>query len=255
MCASLRNKWIVGAAAGILLLASTVAYNTFAGPQQTVLGGGGHRIRHVLLISIDGMHAVDFLNCSKGINGGEPYCPNLAELALTGVNYLNTSTSKPSDSFPGLMALVTGGSPRTYGAFYDVAYDRSLDPPALTTGNGVAGAPGLCTPYGVPTGTTTEFDEGIDIDQTQAQRGSADRRGRWDLLHRLPQAGARSRPGLRACLPLELRPHQHDFRGHPRGRRLHRLVRQAPCRILRFPAPATARTWTTTILPRSIRFR
>ena len=134
VCGSLRNKWIVGAAAGILLLASTAAYNTFAGPQ----GDGGHQIRHVLLISIDGMHAVDFLNCSKGINGGEPYCPNLAKLALTGVNYLDTSTSKPSDSFPGLMALVTGGSPRTYGAFYDVAYDRSLDPPALTTGNGVS---------------------------------------------------------------------------------------------------------------------
>jgi hypothetical protein len=88
------------------------------------------------------------------------------------VNYLNTSTSKPSDSFPGLMALVTGGSPRTYGAFYDVAYDRSLDPPALTTGNGVAGDPTLCTPYGVPSGTTTEFDEGIDLDKTQLNGGA-----------------------------------------------------------------------------------
>jgi predicted AlkP superfamily pyrophosphatase or phosphodiesterase len=32
--------------------------------------------KHVLLVSIDGMHAVDFLNCSKGIsgvNGGAPY--------------------------------------------------------------------------------------------------------------------------------------------------------------------------------------
>ncbi|MGO8790883.1 MAG: alkaline phosphatase family protein [Terriglobia bacterium] len=168
MSGSLRKKWIVGSAAGILLLASTVTYNTFAGSQ----GDGGQQIRHVLLISIDGLHAVDFLNCSRGINGGEPYCPNLAKLGLTGVNYVNTSTSKPSDSFPGLMALVTGGTPRTFGAFYDVSYDRSLDPPALTTGNGVAGAPGLCTPYGVPSGTTTEFDEGIDIDQTKLNGGA-----------------------------------------------------------------------------------
>jgi Type I phosphodiesterase / nucleotide pyrophosphatase len=93
-------------------------------------GGGDYRgngIKHVLLISIDGMHALDFINCSQGIsgaNGGAPYCPNLAALAETGVNYLETSTSKPSDSFPGLIALVTGGSPRTVGAFYDVAYDR-----------------------------------------------------------------------------------------------------------------------------------
>jgi hypothetical protein len=59
------------------------------------------RIEHVLLISIDGMHAVDFINCSKGIDGGAPYCPNLAKLAKAGVNYRDTSTSKPSDSFSG----------------------------------------------------------------------------------------------------------------------------------------------------------
>lgn len=133
---------------------------------------GGQPMHHVLLISIDGMHALDFINCSKGIsgaNGGEPYCPNLAALGEDGINYLDTSTSKPSDSFPGLMALVTGGSPRTVGAFYDVAYDRFLAPPTTTTGNGVAG--GTCTP-GVANGTTTEYDEGIDIDQTQLNGGA-----------------------------------------------------------------------------------
>ncbi len=168
MSRSLRNKCLVGAAAGIVLLASTVAYDSYSQPQPNqFLDDHGNHIRHVLLISIDGMHSVDFINCSKG-----GYCPNLAALAGTGVNYLNTSTSKPSDSFPGLMALMTGGSPRTYGAFYDVAYDRSLDPPALTTGNGVAGAPALCTPYGTPSGTTTEYDEGIDIDQTRLNGGA-----------------------------------------------------------------------------------
>jgi len=129
-------------------------------------------VQHVLLISIDGMHAVDYLNCSKGIpgaNGGAPYCPNLAELGATGINYLNTSTSKPSDSFPGLTAIVSGGSPRLEGAFYDVAYDRSLDAPAMTTGNGVAAGP--CTPGAAPTGTTTEYEEGIDIDQSKLNGG------------------------------------------------------------------------------------
>jgi Type I phosphodiesterase / nucleotide pyrophosphatase len=134
----------------------------------------GHRgIRHVLLISIDGMHALDFINCSHGIsgvNGGAPYCPHLAALGHVGITYLGASTSKPSDSFPGLMALVTGGSPRTVGAFYDVAYDRSLDPPATTTGNGVAG--GVCVPGAPPTGTRTEYDEGIDIDQTKLNGGA-----------------------------------------------------------------------------------
>ena len=138
-------------------------------------GFGGNDIRHVLLISIDGMHALDFINCAQGVsgvNGGAPYCPNLAALAQTGVNYLEAAASEPSDSFPGLMALVSGGSPRTVGAFYDVAYDRSLDPPATTTGNGVAGAPNLCTSGAPPMGTRTEYDEGIDIDQTLLNGGA-----------------------------------------------------------------------------------
>jgi len=130
-------------------------------------------IQHVLLISIDGMHALDFINCANGIagaNGGLPYCPNLAALKANGVNYLYATTSRPSDSFPGLMALMTGGSPRSVGAFYDVAYDRSLDPPQKTTGNGVAG--GYCEPYGVPTGTTTEFDEGLDLEKIKLNGGA-----------------------------------------------------------------------------------
>ena len=72
--------------------------------------------RHVLLVSIDGMHALDFQNCVASNT-----CPNMAALGAVGANYTRTSTSKPSDSFPGLMALVTGGTPKLVGAFYDVA--------------------------------------------------------------------------------------------------------------------------------------
>ncbi len=120
-------------------------------------------IRRVLLISIDGMHALDYENC---VNHGQ--CPSLAALGQHGVNYTRTSTSKPSDSFPGLMALMTGATPRTVGAFYDVAYDRVLAPPAIATGNGVDG--GTCTP-GVANGTTTEYEEGVEIDQTKLNGG------------------------------------------------------------------------------------
>jgi len=144
--------------------------STFAQNQTNATAQG---ITHVLLISIDGMHAVDYMNCAMGlptVNGGTPYCPALRDLGKNGVNYLNTSTSKPSDSFPGLMALMTGGSPRTVGAFYDVSYDRSLDAPLKTTGNGLAGGP--CAAYGTPTGTTTEYDEGIDLNQTLLNGGA-----------------------------------------------------------------------------------
>ena len=137
-------------------------------------GGYGHQqgIQHVLLISIDGFHALDYTNCSQGIstvNGGAPYCPNLASLGRTGVNYITASTSKPSDSFPGLMSIMTGATPRSMGVYYDVAYDRVYAPPQNTTGNGLAG--GSCT-QGENNGTSTEYEEGIDIDQTQLNGGA-----------------------------------------------------------------------------------
>jgi hypothetical protein len=154
------------------LLSGLVAATATA--QDPTTSWSSKKISHVLLISVDGMHAVDYLNCARGIagvNNGEPYCPNLASLGSTAVNYLETSTSKPSDSFPGLMAIVTGGSPKTVGVYYDVAYDRSLDAPAKTTGNGVAA--GTCTPNTAPTGTRTEYEEGIDLDQTLVNGGAA----------------------------------------------------------------------------------
>ena len=131
------------------------------------------KIKRVLLISVDGMHAVDFLNCAQGIstaNNGQPYCPAMASLRNTGINYVAANTSKPSDSFPGLTAIITGGSPALTGVYYDVAYSRNLDGPAVATGNGVGRGP--CTPGAAPTGYTTEYEEGIDIDQTKLNGGA-----------------------------------------------------------------------------------
>jgi len=156
----------VGLAAVALILASSMS------AQENHHNFAGH-IRHVLLISVDGMHAVDFQNCANGIvtaNGGQPFCPALAALGQTGVNYVSASTSKPSDSFPGLTTIVTGGSPALTGIYYDVAYSRNYDAPAVTTGNGLGAGP--CTPYAAPTGTTTEYEEGIDIDQTKLNGGA-----------------------------------------------------------------------------------
>jgi Type I phosphodiesterase / nucleotide pyrophosphatase len=154
------------AAAAVALSSST------HGMSATGTVGSG-TVQHVLLLSIDGMHAVDFYNCAHGItgvNGGETYCPNMAALGQTAINYVATASSMPSDSFPGLAALVSGGSPKTTGLYYDVAYDRSLDAPATTTGTGLAG--GTCTPYAVPAGTTTDYDQGIDVDDTRLNGGA-----------------------------------------------------------------------------------
>jgi len=121
------------------------------------------RARYVMLISIDGMHAVDFEVCAH--NGT---CPTLAELGENGVTYRRTSTSRPSDSAPGMAALVSGGTPKTTGISYDVAYDRVLAPPLNDTPNG--NFSGDCTPNAVH-GTTTEYEEGVDRNQTMLNGG------------------------------------------------------------------------------------
>jgi hypothetical protein len=80
--------------------------------------------RRVLLISIDGLHAVDLANFIQS----HPKS-TLAQLSSTGVTYTQAFTSRPSNSFPGLLALVTGGSPSSTGVWYEGAYARDLSPP------------------------------------------------------------------------------------------------------------------------------
>ncbi len=164
---NLNRVLLAGSALAFALASSTYGIATDKG------NVGSGKIKHVLLLSIDGMHAVDFYNCAHGIlgvNGGNSYCPNLALLGQTAINYVNAESSKPSDSFPGMAALASGGTPKTTGLYYDVAYDRSLDPPAKTTGTGLAAGP--CTPYALPIGTTTDNDQGVDLDDTKLNGGA-----------------------------------------------------------------------------------
>ncbi len=160
-------RYRLGAAFLCPLLWMGAASPALFGQQGSV---AGNNISHVLLISIDGMHALDLANCVRGVGGtaGTPTCPNLALLQQTSVTYLQASTSKPSDSFPGLTALITGGSPRTAGLFYDVAYDRALSPPAQTTPYGITGGANLCPSV---VGTQVGFDEQIDNDLTKLDGG------------------------------------------------------------------------------------
>jgi hypothetical protein len=106
--------------------------------------GEGHKIKHVLLISVDGLHALDVANYVAA----HPHS-GLAELAGHGITYSNARTPANSDSFPGLLALVTGGSPVSHGLFYDVSYNRAIFDPANTTCSG-------------PAGNIQVFDESID---------------------------------------------------------------------------------------------
>ena len=97
-----------------LLLLST--FSAIAEDRESDL----EKVRHVLLISIDGLHALDVATYIAN----HPHSA-MAQLAHHGVTYTNARTPANSDSFPGLLALVTGGSPVTHGIFYDVSYDRT----------------------------------------------------------------------------------------------------------------------------------
>src|SRR5690242_5351554 len=67
---------------------------------------GPHRAAfdRVLLISIDGMHQSDL---ERFVNAHPRSA--LARLSHHGVEYANAFASRPSDSFPGLLAMLTGG--------------------------------------------------------------------------------------------------------------------------------------------------
>jgi hypothetical protein len=111
----------------------------------TALLGDDQKIRRVLVISIDGMHALDLALWIKKYPASA-----LAVLAARGVNFTNASTTKPSDSIPATVGIFTGGSPAIAGMYYDDAYHRAWFPPTDTTCSG-------------PPGTVIDLKQGINL--------------------------------------------------------------------------------------------
>ena len=111
-------------------------------------------VRHVLLISVDGLHETD---AARYIAANPT--STLAKLAHTGIEYEDAHTPTPSDSFPGLVALVTGGSPKSTGVYYDDSYDRTLYPP----GSNCQGNPGTeCTYFEILAKDFTQIFSPLD---------------------------------------------------------------------------------------------
>src|SRR2546426_6758992 len=108
----------------LILLGALCLAVMFQTSRVNAQGSPSFTVRRVLLLSIDGFHAVDLAIFVRSH-------PNsaLAQLSSFGVTYTQASPSKPSNSFPGLLSLVTGGSPISTGVWYEGAYARSLSPP------------------------------------------------------------------------------------------------------------------------------
>jgi hypothetical protein len=110
--------------------------------------------KHVVLISVDGLHQNDLMWFVR-----HNPTSTLASLVKNGVEYSNAMTPFPSDSFPGLVGQVTGGNPSSTGIYYDVTYNRALL------------APGTTSCAGVTPGTVVAFDESIDMDSSRLDAG------------------------------------------------------------------------------------
>src|SRR5437773_7431843 len=110
----MKNRFAV-ALAGALMLAALVPASAASHINER------NHIRHVLLISVDGLHALDVANFVQS----HPNSP-LAELSSHALTYSNARTPSLSDSFPGLLALVTGGSRVSHRSLYGDLYHRAI---------------------------------------------------------------------------------------------------------------------------------
>jgi Type I phosphodiesterase / nucleotide pyrophosphatase len=143
----------VAAAAGAaaLLAAAALAGATASAARA---GDGHGSIRHVLLISVDGLHQQDLAWYVKTH-------PNsvLAGLYDHGLEYSSAQTPFPSDSTPGMVAQVTGGDPRVTGYYYDDTFNHDVFPAGTTNCSGP-----------VP-GAEAAYEEAIDVNSNSIDAG------------------------------------------------------------------------------------
>jgi hypothetical protein len=114
----------------------------------------GSAIKHVLLISVDGLHQQDLAWYVHTY-------PNsvLAGLYDHGTEYSSAMTPFPSDSTPGMVAQVTGGNPRTTGEYYDDTWNHDVFPAGTTN----------CT--GPVPGGEVPYEEALDINPNSLDAG------------------------------------------------------------------------------------
>jgi hypothetical protein len=146
-----RNRLWSHAGLALLTALPVVANRTARAQSPASVTAGPHTVKRVLLLSLDGLHALDLGNYVKA----KP-TSTLAQLSRHGITYTNAHTSLPSNSWPGLLAIVTGGSPLSTGVIFENSYDRSLSPPGSKCAS---------------VGTAVVFDSSIDRDPNASDGG------------------------------------------------------------------------------------
>jgi hypothetical protein len=125
---------------GLATACALVLVAVLAGSTSTAAAGDQSKTRHVLLLSVDGLHQTDL----AWYVSHKPHSA-LAVLTNGGVEFTQAQTPVPSDSFPGMVAQVTGGNPKSTGVYYDDSYNHALLPSGTTSCAGVK--PGVEVTY------------------------------------------------------------------------------------------------------------
>ncbi len=151
-----RLTWRASAATGSLAaLAAGAALTTAPSAAASLQApASGSPVKHVLLISVDGLHQQDLAWYVKTY-------PNsaLARLTSRGVEYSHAATPFPSDSFPGMVGQVTGGDPGVTGVYYDDTFNHGVFPAGTTA----------CT--GSAPGGEVAYTEADDLNQNSIDAG------------------------------------------------------------------------------------
>ena len=153
------------AAGAAALLAGIALAPVLAGPASAgsasaatvrgdVAGRPRSEIRHVLLLSVDGLHQQDLAWYVRQYPASI-----LASLVGHGIEYSDALTPIPSDSAPGMVAQVTGGDPGVTGIYYDDTWNHDLFPAGTTNCSGP-----------VP-GAEAAYEEAIDVNSASLDAG------------------------------------------------------------------------------------
>lgn len=172
---TVRTRGALVAAVAALVAGVSAGPATAAGASGAHHWGGGSR--HVLLLSVDGMHQADL----RWYIARNPHSA-LASLVRHGTEFTAARTPFPSDSFPGMIGQLTGGNPGTTGIYYDVTYNHALIDPSASTE--ATPRPGLCAKPKL--GANVPYDESLDRDGSRLDAGQG--------LPNLPEAILRMTP-------------------------------------------------------------
>jgi len=132
-----RKRIGLGAVAVFVLVAGMVGMSLPASAHDRT-----PTVRHVLLLSVDGMHQSDL----DWYVAHHPHSA-LAELVAHGDEYTRARTPVPSDSFPGMVGQVTGGNPSSTGIYYDDTFNHALLPAGTTAAQCATARPGVEVTY------------------------------------------------------------------------------------------------------------